>query len=856
MDITGNGQQIDKIYIDIETTDSSLSNISKLQKLITNLQSSIEKINNTKLGDIVKSTARSTKNNLKEQEKSAKNIATIYKDANNAILKSINTYIDDDNKTTTSIYGLGGSETGKLLGQIIKEDGTKTITNYTKNIAKGVKSESYAFDEMGNKFLQQVKTTKQVGDGFETVNEKLNQYGQTLKKVTTNIDEFGNKTITTIDNQNKLAQATKQSSVATDELADKSKNASRSTSSLFDRATSFMAKITIMGYGINKIRGWFSEFITMSNQYIENLNLFRVTFGKFAEEAEDFANTYSMTLGLDPSEVERNMGFFNQIATGFGVVKSDAYQMSKLLTQLSYDLSSFINIDVEEAVTKFQSGLAGELEPLRRVGYALDEVTLQQVAYNHGIQKSFRTMSQAEKSYLRVIAMYEQSANVMGDLAGTITSPANAIRLLGQQLTLFKRSIGNMLVPIITKILPYVKGTVKALTEFFNLIATNIFHYEIQGARENSIAEQFDDISKSASDATNAVEGALLPFDKFISLSTEDKKGIGFTIDIPDYDPFEGLTDIGNVAEDVYKTIRKIFVSEDGKQFSETMQAVFNVFKNIYNILKKLFEIGWKIIVAVTPAIVAVLNILSGIINYLDEIHLLTAVIHTIFTAMIIKDIIKGFALLKPIFTALQMTIFKIIGNLYLLASTSKIASISMSAIGLVGGLALIFLFDNLNSKAKIWTGAILGLASAIAILFASILAVKGALTWGVAVPIITTAVGVGIASVITMIKGIKGFATGGFTPETTGSLFMAGENGKPELMGTVGGKNAVANVDSIETAMENASYRGMVKALNSNNSNNRDIVLQINSKELARATVGDNASALSSKYRIDFKTR
>ena len=61
-----------------------------------------------------------------------------------------------------------------------------------------------------------------------------------------------------------------------------------------------------------------------------------------------------------------------------------------------------------------------ELEPLRRLGYALDVATLQQVAYNHGITESINTMTQAQKSQLRYVAIMEQSGNAMGDLSRTI----------------------------------------------------------------------------------------------------------------------------------------------------------------------------------------------------------------------------------------------------------------------------------------------------------------------------------------------------------------------------------------------------------------------------------------------------
>ena len=138
--------------------------------------------------------------------------------------------------------------------------------------------------------------------------------------------------------------------------------------------------------------------------YIENMNLFTVAMGEAAQRL-DYAVQVNKVLGIDTSEWIRNQGVFKQITSGFGIAENDANQMSKVLTQLGYDISSFFNISIEDAMQKVQSGISGELEPLRRLGYALDQATLQQVAYNHGIDQSINTMTQAEKSYLRFIAI-------------------------------------------------------------------------------------------------------------------------------------------------------------------------------------------------------------------------------------------------------------------------------------------------------------------------------------------------------------------------------------------------------------------------------------------------------------------
>ena len=230
----------------------------------------------------------------------------------------------------------------------------------------------------------------------------------------------------------------------------------------------FAAKSLILFTFMRRAGQAIGRLVDLSNEYVENLNLFNVAMGDAVDQANEFVETFSKALYLDPSEVMRFAGFFQQIATGFGIANQEAYKFSEFLTQFSYDLSSFLNIDIETAVQKVQSGFAGELEPLRRVGFALDEATLQQVAYSLGVNKTIRSMTQAEKSYLRVYAIARQGTNVFGDLAETIESPANQFRILMQQVRLAGRALGDAFSPIATTVLPSVIAALRVVTNVIN----------------------------------------------------------------------------------------------------------------------------------------------------------------------------------------------------------------------------------------------------------------------------------------------------------------------------------------------------------------------------------------------------
>ena len=254
-------------------------------------------------------------------------------------------------------------------------------------------------------------------------------------------------------------------------LANSGKKARNSFGIMGTGISSLQAKMGIYGVGLRSLGNIMAGWVMESNAYVEDLNLFTVAMGQYADEAFRYAQRVNDAMGIDISEFIRNQGIFMQIATGFGIVEDKAYTMSQGLTQIAYDISSFYNLPIQEAFLKVQSGISGELEPLRRLGYALDVATLQQIAYNYGIDLSVNKMTQAQKAQLRYIAIMQQSKNVMGDMARTILTPANAMRILSQQTVQLRRALGNLLIPILIKIIPYVLAFVEVLTDAINTLA-------------------------------------------------------------------------------------------------------------------------------------------------------------------------------------------------------------------------------------------------------------------------------------------------------------------------------------------------------------------------------------------------
>ena len=349
----------------------------------------------------------------------------------------------------------------------------------------------------------------------------------------------------------------------------------RKATSTTGKFTSGLKALNVAAVAITfrKIGHFIAQAVTESNKYQEDLNLFTVALGQYAAEAQNYAEKVSDVMGIDPAQWLRNQGVFNTLLTGFGDTAERAQLMSQNLTQLGYDISSFFNISIEDAMQKLQSGISGELEPLRRLGYDLSQARLEQTALNLGIKESVANMTQAEKAELRYYAIMTQVTTAQGDMARTLEAPANQLRILQAQLTQAARAIGNIFIPALNAILPYAIAVVQVIREIANALAnlagfklTDVDYSGVNSAAvgAGSLADNLDDAAGAAKKLKQYTAG----FDELNVFAPNTGSGSGagaggaggFDFDLPTYD-FLGdavQTRIGEIKKMIEDTLAEI----------------------------------------------------------------------------------------------------------------------------------------------------------------------------------------------------------------------------------------------------------------------------------------------------------
>lgn len=358
----------------------------------------------------------------------------------------------------------------------------------------------------GNSISSVVNSLKKIPDVVSQLDDAtINKFATAVNKVSTAITPLTNKITALSAGFSRLPGRLSSCVTAANKYQRSMQSASAVSGGFFGKLRNFLGIGGLFNLTFTMVGRKIGESVTEMNSYIENVNLFTVSMGKYADEAMDYAEKVQNAMGIDMSEFIRNQGIFMNMASGFGLAEDKAYALSKGMTELAYDISSFYNVDIETAFQRLQSGIAGEIEPVRRWGIALDQASMQEWMLKKGIDAKVNSLNQADKAMIRYNMMVETMAGngAIGDFARTLITPANAIRILQQQITQLSRAIGSLFIPILIKVIPYVQAFVKVLTSAIQTIAS-FFGFEMPQIDYSGI----EGLSAGASDASDSLGDA------------------------------------------------------------------------------------------------------------------------------------------------------------------------------------------------------------------------------------------------------------------------------------------------------------------------------------------------------------
>jgi len=232
------------------------------------------------------------------------------------------------------------------------------------------------------------------------------------------------------------------------------------------------------------IGSFLKDSVSQASDLSESLNAVTVTYGAASEGIVALGETAATRLGLAATD-------FNALSVQFAsfggniAANGDVVGFIDDITTRSADFASVMNLDVAEAARIFQSGLAGETEPLKKFGIDLSAAAVDAYALANGIGEAGKPLTEAQKQQARYGALMEQTAKTQGDFSNTSDGLANAQRILGANFDNMKAQVGGPLLgafaglttgllPVVETMGPLLTGVIEDLAPIITDLAGQI----------------------------------------------------------------------------------------------------------------------------------------------------------------------------------------------------------------------------------------------------------------------------------------------------------------------------------------------------------------------------------------------
>jgi soluble cytochrome b562 len=537
-----------------------------------------------------------------------------------ASAKSINTVVNAIKKIPSAVSGLNGVDFYSMSGSITEL--TNAMAPLSILDASGLKAIGSAVNAIGK--IPDLTEKLKAAD-LDAFSDSCNKISTALTPLASQLDKVDNAFAKLPSQLSKVVTQANRVTAANERQK-------KSYLSLSNQMSGFMRNMAKL-VSLKAIAEYLGNAVAKFNDFYEATDLFHNAMGNLSGEADTLISKMQGLLGVDPTKAMTYMATIQSLGTSFGLTSDKAYVLSKNLTQLAYDEGSYWNKDVAQTFTAMSSAISGEIEPIRRLGVDLSQARLQQELLALGFNKQVSSLSQADKAVLRYIAIMKQTANVQGNLAQTIQSPANQIKILKAQLDMLAKSVGSLLYPAMKSILPPLIAAVQLIREFVQWVAklmgVKVVFTDFTKSADSvgGIGDAMDNTTDSTKKAAKALKDYTMGFDELNIIDpTQGSSGSG-----------SGAS-AGNILGDVDLSGYDMF-KQYNEEFAKQIDAIKQKIKDMLPIIGAIAAALalWKIVDFLTDVATA--------ISKMTELQKLALSIATVVVeASLVFSFAKGYA--------------------------------------------------------------------------------------------------------------------------------------------------------------------------------------------------------------------
>lgn len=528
--------QLDKLVIKLERVSNALSSLnshglSGLSDSVSKFAQASAQLSNVKTADFT----RLTKNIGKL---ATLNTQQIYgtSSAMHTLATAMNS-LGNSSKSSTQVTQLASA-----ISQLGSANAKKAATNlpalatamdgFMTTMAKAPQVSNNVIN-MTNALAKLASQGAKVGTAGNSLTASINRIGTSMEKTTKKARSFSSvigsvyqKYFWVMRAGNKLWDSVKQSMNYVEVL------------NYYDAAFGQVAKSAISQWEISgekSAEAYYNSFSDRAKQLTTKMTGFTIT------ESGMLQSTGGKSLGINPSQLMNYQAMFVQMSNSMGMTAETSLKVSTALTEIGADLASVKNMNFDKVWTDMASGLAGMSRTLDKYGANIRNVNLQQKLTELGINANITALNQNEKALLRTIILLNSTRYAWGDLGETIKQPANQLRLLESNFANLARTVGNIFLPIVTKVLPYLNSVVIALQRLAEWMVKLLGFQDFDWGGSGGIGgAEFDDLIGGIGDTedglNSAIEAAkklkthLLGIDELNVVNNDESSGSGSII--------------------------------------------------------------------------------------------------------------------------------------------------------------------------------------------------------------------------------------------------------------------------------------------------------------------------------------
>ncbi len=537
-------------------------------------------------------------------------------------VKGVNSVVNAIKKIPNAVSALNGVDFYSMSGSITQL--TNALAPLSILDISGLKSLGSAFKAIG--------TVPDLTDKLKAAD--LDSFADSCQKISTALTPLASQLETVGNAFAKLPPQLSKVVTQANRVTAANEKQRKSYLSLSNQMNGFMRNMAKL-VSLKAIAEYLGNAVAKFNDFYEATDLFHNAMGNLSGEADTLISKMQGLLGVDPTKAMTYMATIQSLGTSFGLASDKAYVLSKNLTQLAYDEGSYWNKDVAETFTAMSSAISGEIEPIRRLGVDLSQARLQQELLALGFNKQVSSLSQADKAVLRYIAIMKQTANVQGNLAQTIQSPANQIKILKAQLDMLAKSVGSLLYPALKSILPPLIAAVQLIREFVEWVAklmgVKVVFTDFTKSADSvgGIGDAMDYTADSTKKAAKALKDYTMGFDELNVIDhTQGSSGSGSgasagnilgDVDLSGYDMFKDY--VGTAVDEIKEKLRKLapIVAAIGSGFAAWAigNALLNALKDTHDWAYKL----GKLVGGLNPELVLIAATVALIVGRFVQLY-------------------------------------------------------------------------------------------------------------------------------------------------------------------------------------------------------------------------------------------